>query len=290
MMEVRKAVIPVAGMGTRFLPVTKTIPKEMLPIVDKPAIQYVVEEAVQSGMGNIIFITGRNKAVIDDYFDRDLNLENQLKEKRKEDLLEIVRKIGDMIIVSSIRQKQPLGLGNAVSVAEAMVGEEPFGVFLSDDIITHPVSCMEQLLLAHRAVKSSVVAVRKVPWENVSRYGVVSVDPVQGKERLFRVNDLVEKPSQESAPSNLAVIGRYVLTPPIFDALRRTQPGVGGEIQLTDGLRHLLEDEPLYAYKFEGTHYDTGNKLDRLIATVEFALQRKDLQEKFREYLKSLKL
>ena len=290
MRDVRKAVIPVAGMGTRFLPATKTIPKEMLPIVDKPAIQYVVEEAVQSGIGNITFVTGRNKAGIEDYFDRDLNLENQLQEKRKGELLEIVRKIGDMITVSSIRQKQPLGLGNAVSVAEAMVGEETFGVFLGDDIITHPVPCMEQLLAAHRVVKFSVVAVRKVPWERVCRYGVVSVDPVEGKERLFRVNDLVEKPSQESAPSNLAVIGRFVLTPSIFDALRRTQRGVDGEIQLTDGLCHLLEDEPLYAYQFEGTHYDVGNKLDHLIATVEFALQREDLQEKFREYLKSLKL
>ncbi|MFQ5930322.1 MAG: UTP--glucose-1-phosphate uridylyltransferase GalU [Acidobacteriota bacterium] len=291
MERVRKAVIPAAGMGTRFLPATKAIPKEMLPIVDKPTIQYVVEEAVQSGFEDIIFVTGQGKNEIEDHFDYDYRLEHRLKEQGKEDLVRIVRNISEMITVSSIRQKKPLGLGHAVQVAEAFTGDEPFGVFLGDDIVVHKIPCMKQLLRVHESYHASVVAVQEVPWESVSRYGLVAVEPVDSKDhRLFRIRDLVEKPPREKAPSNLAIIGRYILTPGVFQALKKTTPGAGGEIQLTDGLRGLMEEEAVYACRFEGTRYDAGNKLEYLIATVEFALQREDLQGEFRDYLRSLKL
>lgn len=293
MRVVRKAVIPAAGKGTRFLPATKAIPKEMLPIVDKPTIQYVVEEAIQSNFEDIIFVTSQGKNAIEDHFDHDYRLEKLLQDQGKsEDLRKVVSDISGMIAVCSVRQKKPLGLGHAVLVTEPFVGDEPFGVFLGDDIIDHEVPCMRQLLDVYAAHQVSVVAVQEVPRHSVSRYGIVSVNALDKEEdnRLFRVEDMVEKPNPENAPSNLAIIGRYILTPRIFEALKTTDPGAGGEIQLTDGIRRLMEDEPVYAYRFKGSRYDAGDKLEYLIATVEFALRRNDVGQQFREYLKALKL
>ncbi len=292
MKSVRKAVIPAAGLGTRFLPATKAIPKEMLPIVDKPTIQYVVEEAVKSGFENIVFVTSQNKSAIEDHFDYDFQLEQSLQSQNKRELLSIVEHISNMISISSIRQKKPLGLGHAVMVTESFVGNEPFGVFLGDDIIDYEIPCMRQLLDVYEEHQASVIAVFEVPEDAVSSYGIVAVDPLDGDgdNRLFRVNDMVEKPSPSKAPSNLAIIGRYVLTPAIFEALKQTKPGKGGEIQLTDGICNLMEKEPVYAYRFKGERYDAGNKLEYLIATVDFALQRPDIGDAFRKYLKTLKL
>jgi UTP--glucose-1-phosphate uridylyltransferase len=290
MKQVRKAVIPAAGMGTRFLPATKAIPKEMLPIVDKPTIQYVVEEAVQSGFEDILFVTSSNKNAIEDHFDYNYELEKSLSEQNKTDLLEIVTKLSNMIAISSVRQKKPLGLGHAVLVTEPFVGDEPFGVFLGDDIIDGELPGMKQLLDVFCARQASVIAVLEVPRETVSSYGVVSIESVDGDDRLYQVKDLVEKPSADRAPSNLAIIGRYILTPTIFKALRNTKPGAGGEIQLTDGLRNLLKEEPIYAYRFKGARYDAGNKLEYLIATIDFALRRPDVGEGLRNYLKGLNL
>lgn len=291
-MKVRKAVIPAAGLGTRFLPATKAIPKEMLPIVDKPTIQYVVEEAVQSRFEDIIFVTSQGKNAIEDHFDYDYQLEKQLKDQGREDLCRIVSELSGMIAISSIRQKKPLGLGHAILVTEPFVGSEPFGVFLGDDIISHEIPCMKQLLGVFERYRQSVVAVQEVPRDSVSRYGIVSVQRVEGdgEGRLFRIEDMVEKPSPQQAPSNLAIIGRYILTPAIYEALRKTKPGRAGEIQLTDGIRHLMQEEPVYAYQFKGSRYDAGNKLEYLIATVEFALQRQDVGQQFREYLRNLKV
>ena len=293
MKHVRKAVIPAAGMGTRFLPATKAIPKEMLPIVDKPTIQYVVEEAVQSGFEDILFVTSQNKYAIEDHFDYNFELERSLEEQGKTELHKMVSEISQMITISSVRQKKPLGLGHAVLVTEPFVGDEPFGVFLGDDIIDHEVPCMKQLLDVYKdRGGASVIAVLEVPPDTVSHYGIVSIRPVSGspEDRVYEVQDLVEKPDAASAPSNLAIIGRYVLTPGIFNALRQTKPGAGGEIQLTDGLRNLLKSEPVYAYRFKGERYDAGNKLEYLIATVDFALRREDIGKAFRDYLKSLDL
>jgi len=293
MKHVRKAVIPAAGLGTRFLPATKAIPKEMLPIVDKPTIQYVVEEAVQSGFEDILFVTSQNKYAIEDHFDYNFELERILEEQGKTELHKMVSDISRMITISSVRQKKPLGLGHAVLVTEPFVGDEPFGVFLGDDIIDHEVPCMKQLLdVYEQHGGASVIAVLEVPPETVSHYGIVSIRPVNGsaEDRVYEVQDLVEKPALASAPSNLAIIGRYVLTPGIFKALKQTTPGAGGEIQLTDGLRNLLKSEPVYAYRFKGERYDAGNKLEYLIATVDFALRRKDIGKAFRDYLKSLDL
>lgn len=289
----RKAVIPAAGMGTRFLPATKAIPKEMLPIVDKPIIQYVVEEAVQSEFEDIIFVTSQGKYAVEDHFDYDYQLEKLLKDQEgREDAWKIVSDVSNLITISSIRQKKPLGLGHAVLVTEPFVGNEPFGVFLGDDIIAHEVPCMKQLRAVYETHQASVVAVQEVPHDSVSRYGIVSVETLDGdgEGRLYRVRDMVEKPSPEEAPSNLAIIGRYILTPQVFAALRRTRAGAGGEIQLTDGIRNLMQEEPVYAYRFKGSRYDAGNKLEYLIATVDFALRREDVGKAFREYLKSLKL
>lgn len=292
MRESHKAIIPAAGMGTRFLPATKAIPKEMLPIVDKPIIQYVVEEAVQAGLHDICFVTSQGKSAIQDHFDYDYQFATVLKEQGKHELLRVVRELWSMITISSIRQKKPLGLGHAVLVTEPFVGREPFGVFLGDDIISSRVPVMKQLQDIHRRLEgASVLAVLEVPRKTVPSYGIVSVEPVaDGQGRLFRVKDLVEKPSVDEAPSNLAIIGRYLLTPGIFTALRNTEPGKNDEIQLTDGLRQLLTEEPIYAYKFEGTRYDAGNKLEYLKAIVEFALKREDLSGAFRDYLKELEL
>ena len=291
--KVRKAVFPAAGLGTRFLPATKAQPKEMLPIVDKPIIQYGVEEALQSGIQNIIIVTGRGKSAIEDHFDVSFELEYLLESRQKTDLLNIVRGISDMINVSYIRQKEALGLGHAVLRAEELVGREPFATVLADDVIDAEVPCLRQLLDVYEFFCSPVIAVMEVPRENISSYGCIDAEPVahNGKrDRVYRVRDLVEKPKAADAPSNLAIIGRYVLLPEIFDSLQSINPGSGGEIQLTDALRHLLRTRPIYAYRFDGTRYDAGDKLGFLKATVEYALRRHDLGGQFREYLKGLKL
>ena len=287
--KVRKAVFPAAGLGTRFLPATKAQPKEMLPLVDKPLIQYGVEEAVRSGIRSILIITGRGKSAIEDHFDVSFELEQLLETRNKKDLLASVRSISDMIDVAYIRQKEALGLGHAVLRARDMVGNEPFAVVLSDDVIDAEVPCLRQLLDVYEHVGASVVALMEVPPEQISAYGVVEAVAVAHESapgRLFRIHDLIEKPRQEEAPSNLAIIGRYVLTPEIFASLEAIPAGSLGEIQLTDGLRHLLRSRPIYGYRFEGTRYDAGDKLGFLKATVEFALRRADLGGPFREYLK----
>jgi UTP--glucose-1-phosphate uridylyltransferase len=291
--KVRKVVFPAAGLGTRFLPATKAQPKEMLPIVDKPIIQYGVEEALHSGIQNIIIVTGRGKTAIEDHFDVSFELEYLLESRCKKDLLEIVRGISDMINVSYVRQKEALGLGHAVLRAMELVGHEPFAVVLADDVIESEVPALRQLIDIHDFFQAPVIAVMEVPPDSISSYGAIRAEPVPHngcQDRLFRVWDLVEKPKPSDAPSNLAIIGRYVLTPEIFDSLQAIDPGSGGEIQLTDALRHMLRNRPLYAYRFEGTRYDAGDKLGFLKATVEFALRRRDLGGPFREYLKGLNL
>jgi UTP--glucose-1-phosphate uridylyltransferase len=291
--KVRKAVFPAAGLGTRFLPATKAQPKEMLPLVDKPIIQYAVEEALASGVETIIIVTGRGKRAIEDHFDVAYELEKTLEERGQLDLLQIVRGVSDMIRVSYVRQKEALGLGHAILMARDLVGDEPFAVLLGDDIIDAPVPCLRQMLDVYESSPASIVAIQEVPREMISHYGVISGTPVQYKGRndqLFRVNDLVEKPAAEQAPSNLAIIGRYILEPEIFAALESTTPGAGGEIQLTDGLRALLRERPVYGWRFDGKRYDAGDKLGYLTATVEFALRNPELGDAFRQYLKSLKL
>jgi UTP--glucose-1-phosphate uridylyltransferase len=291
--KVRKAVFPAAGLGTRFLPATKAQPKEMLPIVDKPIIQYGVEEAVHSGIQNIIIVTGRGKTAIEDHFDVSFELEYLLEQRGKKELLSIVHGISDMINVSYVRQKEALGLGHAVLRASEMIGEEPFAVVLADDVIEAETPCLRQLLDIHSFFVAPVLAVMEVPRESISAYGCIDAEPVShngSHDRVYRIRDLVEKPKASDAPSNLAIIGRYVLTPEIFTSLLAINPGSGGELQLTDALKHLLRSRPIYAYRFEGTRYDAGDKLGFLQATVEFALRRKDLGTPFREYLKGLKL
>jgi len=291
--KVRKAVFPAAGLGTRFLPATKAQPKEMLPIVDKPIIQYGVEEALHSGIQNIIIVTGRGKTAIEDHFDVSFELEYLLESRCKKDLLAIVRGISDMINVSYVRQKESLGLGHAVLRAMELVGEEPFAVVLADDLIDAETPALRQLLDVYSFFGAPVLAVMEVPLENISAYGAIDAEPVAhngSSDRVFRIRNLVEKPKPSEAPSNLAIIGRYVLTPEIFTSLQTIDPGAGGELQLTDALRHLLHSRPVYAYRFEGTRYDAGDKLGFLKATVEYALHRLDLGGPFREYLKALKL
>ncbi|MEW8959512.1 UTP--glucose-1-phosphate uridylyltransferase [Moorella humiferrea] len=283
---IKKAVIPAAGWGTRFLPATKAQPKEMLPIVDKPAIQFIVEEAVAAGMEDILIITGKNKRAIEDHFDRSLELENLLREKAKEELLALVEGVSELADIHYIRQKEQLGLGHAVYCARKFIGEDPFAVLLGDDIIVNRPSCLEQMLEVYREVKAAVIAVQEVPREEVDRYGII--EPLDIKGRLIEVKDLVEKPRPEEAPSNLAVIGRYILIPEIFPLLAEVKPGAGGEIQLTDALRLLARERRVYAYRFEGKRYDIGDKLGFLQATVEFALARPDLAKPFREYLTAL--
>src|SRR5438477_3465258 len=291
--KVRKAVFPAAGLGTRFLPATKAQPKEMLPVVDKPIIQYGVEEALHSGIQNIIIVTGRGKTAIEDHFDVSFELEYLLESRNKKDLLAIVRSVSDMIDVSYIRQKEALGLGHAVLRASELVGWESFAVVLADDVIEAETPCLRQLLDVYSFFGAPVLAVMEVPRENISAYGCIDAEPVShngSHDRVFRIRDLVEKPKQSEAPSNLAIIGRYVLTPEIFESISSVEPGTGGEIQLTDAIKHLSHTRPIYAYRFEGTRYDAGDKLGFLKATVEFALRRHDLGGPFREYLKSLTL
>ncbi len=291
--KVRKAVFPAAGLGTRFLPATKAMPKEMLPLVDKPLIQYGVEEAIHSGIPNIIIVTGRGKSAIEDHFDVSFELEHTLETRNKRDLLKIVRDVSELIDVSYVRQKEALGLGHAVLRAKDIVGKEPFAVILSDDVIDSEIPCLRQLLDVYEFYGASVVALMEVPGDAISAYGVVDADPVShngSRDRLFRIRNMVEKPKPADAPSNLAIIGRYVLTPEIFEAIETVQPGSGGEIQLTDALKHLLRSRPIYGYKFEGRRYDAGDKLGFLTATVEYALKREDLGKDFRTYLQGLAL
>ena len=291
MTTIRKAVFPAAGLGTRFLPATKAQPKEMLVLVDKPVIQYGVEEAVQSGVSNIIIVTGRGKNAIEDHFDVALELESFLEARGKKEQLEEIRKITQLIKVSYVRQGEPLGLGHAVLVTKELVGDEPFAVILGDDVIDANPPALKQMIDVYEKVKGPVLAVERVPAEDVSSYGVVAYDESEqlGK-RVYRITDLVEKPRREDAPSNLAIIGRYLLTPDIFPALEATARDRTGEIQLTNGLRRLLRDRPLYAYEIDGVRHDTGNKLGFLKALVYFALHRPELAEPFRRYLETLEL
>ncbi|MGA9388900.1 MAG: UTP--glucose-1-phosphate uridylyltransferase GalU [Candidatus Sulfotelmatobacter sp.] len=292
-MKVCKAVFPAAGLGTRFLPATKAQPKEMLPLVDKPIIQYGVEEAMASGCNQILIITGRGKQAIEDHFDVSYELERMLEERGKTDLLQIVRSISDMIYVAYVRQKEALGLGHAVLMARELVGHEPFAVLLADDVIDAKVPCLKQMVEVFDEKQCSVLATQIIEGKMISSYGVLDVEPVKNSrfgDRLFEIKNMVEKPKPEEAPSNLAIIGRYILTPGIFDALANTPTGAGGELQLTDGMRLLLKKEKMYAYVYEGRRHDTGDKLGFLKATVEFALKREDLGDPFREYLKELKL
>ena len=286
MKKVRKAIIPAAGLGVRFLPATKAQPKEMLPIVDKPTIQYIVEEAIESGIDEILIITGRNKRAIEDHFDRSLELEVQLREKGKTALLELVQDIGQLADLYYIRQKEPLGLGHAIYCARQFIGNEPFAVLLGDDIVRSWVPCLKQLMDLYEEVQSSIIAVMEVPKEDVSKYGIL--DAVQERTGVYRINDLVEKPSAEKAPSRLAVMGRYIIDPRIFSILSETNPGAGGEIQLTDALRVLCREQPMYGLAFKGKRYDVGDKLGYLQATVEFALAQPNLAAGFREYLQSI--
>jgi UTP--glucose-1-phosphate uridylyltransferase len=290
-MKVRKAVFPAAGLGTRFLPATKAQPKEMLPLVDKPIIQYGVEEALAAGCDQIVIITGRGKQAIEDHFDVSYELEKMLEERKKTDLLKIVREISDMIHVSYVRQKEALGLGHAVLMAKELVGDEPFAVLLADDVIDAKVPALKQMMEAFNERQASVLAIQKVDGAAISAYGVIKANEVPGsKGKLFEIVDLVEKPKLQDAPSNLAVIGRYILTPAVFESLSDIQAGAGGELQLTDGLRKLLKREKIYGFVFDGRRHDTGDKLGFLKATVEFALKRQDLGGPLREYLKTLSL
>lgn len=284
-MKVRKAIIPAAGLGTRFLPATKAQPKEMLPIVDKPTIQYIIEEAVASGIEEILIITGRNKRAIEDHFDKSVELELELKSKHKDDLLKIVEDISNMAQIHYIRQKEPRGLGHAIHCAKTFVGDEPFAVMLGDDVVDNDVPCLKQMIDIFDEYKTTVLGVQAVPKGDVNKYGIVKGKFIE--DGVYKVKDLVEKPDVDKAPSNIAILGRYIITPKIFEILEHTQPGKGGEIQLTDALKELLSTEAMYAYTFKGKRYDVGDKLGFLQATVEFALKRDDLKDEFLEYLKN---
>lgn len=283
--RIRKAVIPAAGYGTRFLPVTKAIPKEMIPIVDKPVIQYIVEEAQQSGIEEILIITGHGKRAIEDHFDTNIDLELQLRQQGKDQLLHLVQDISS-INIHYIRQKHMRGLGDAIRCAESFIDNEPFAVLLGDDVVYNPEQpALKQMMDAFSRLGATMLGCQEVPQELVSRYGIVQGQPTDD-DRVVKLIDMVEKPAVDEAPSRLAALGRYILTPDIFEILRRVQPGKGGEIQLTDALRLMADREVVYAYTFSGRSYDTGNKLGFLKATVEYALRREDLGEAFREYLR----
>jgi UTP--glucose-1-phosphate uridylyltransferase len=287
-MRITKAVLPAAGLGTRFLPATKAQPKEMLPIVDKPTIQYVVEEAAASGIEHIIIVTGRGKNAIEDHFDRSLELQLALERKGRGELLREIQQISELTSFCYIRQKEPLGLGHAILVARALVGKEPFAVLLGDDIIDADPPCLRQMMAAFDRYQASIIAVQQVPRAETSSYGIIA--PKALEDSVYQVLDLVEKPAPEAAPSDLAIIGRYILTPEIFEALEQTEPDEEGEIQLTDGLKRLLQSQAIYGLAFSGSRYDAGNKLGFLKATVQFALKRPDLAPGLQAYLKSLDL
>jgi UTP--glucose-1-phosphate uridylyltransferase len=289
MAKIRRAVFPAAGLGTRFLPATKAQPKEMLPLVDKPIIQYVVEEAVNAGLENLVIITGRGKNAIEDHFDVSYELEKILEERGKSDQLNLVRAVSEMVHIAYIRQKEALGLGHAILMARDLMNDEPFAVLLGDDVIVAEVPCIRQMMDIYDQYQTSIVALMEVPKEETSRYGIVKAQALPEEDgRLFEVLDMVEKPPMEEAPSNLAIIGRYILTPSVFKALEETERGSGGEIQLTDGLRHMLGSQRILAYKFRGKRHDAGDKLGFLQATVEFALKNEELGPAFRSYLKAL--
>ena len=282
-MTVHKAIIPAAGLGTRFLPATKAQPKEMLPIVDKPTLQFIIEEAVESGIEEILIITGRNKKSIEDHFDKSVELELELEKKGKTELLEEVRRISDMVNIHYIRQKEPLGLGHAVYCAKSFISNEPFAVLLGDDIVYSDKPCLKQMIEVYDEYKTTILGVQKVPEEEVNKYGIVKGKQIA--DRIYEVKDLIEKPAVEDAPSNMAILGRYIINPGIFEILEHTKPGTGGEIQLTDALKELAQREAIYAYNFEGKRYDVGDKQGFLEATVEYALRREDLREDFLNYL-----
>lgn len=286
--KIRKAVFPAAGLGTRFLPATKASPKEMLPLVDKPLVQYVVEEAVASGIESIIIVTGRGKSAIEDHFDISFELENLLRERGKDILLEQARSVSDLARISYVRQKEALGLGHAILQARDFVENEPFAVMLADDIVDAETPALMQMLKVYEEYDAPVLGTMQVEGEAISRFGVIDAEEVSAG--VYQIKDMVEKPPFQEAPSDLAIIGRYILTPDIFDEIERTKRGAGGEIQITDAMRSLLRQRPFYAVRLEGQRHDAGDKLGFLIATVEFALKRPDLAPEFIEYLKSLKL
>ena len=282
--SVKKAIIPAAGLGTRFLPATKAQAKEMLPIVDKPTLQYIIEEAIESGIEEILIVTGRNKKSIEDHFDRSVELELELEQKGKTAMLEMVQDISNMVNIHYIRQKEPKGLGHAIHCAKSFIGNEPFAVLLGDDIVDASTPCLKQMIDAYDEYKTTVLGVQEVAKENVDKYGILDVKHIE--DRVYKVKDMVEKPSIEEAPSNIAILGRYIITPEIFNILENQAPGKGGEIQLTDALQTLATKEAIYAYNFEGRRYDVGDKLGFLEATVDFALKRPELRDEFIEFLK----
>ena len=283
--RVRKAIIPAAGLGTRFLPATKAQAKEMLPIVDKPTLQYIIEEAIASGIEEILIVTGRNKKSIEDHFDRSVELELELEQKNKKEMLEMVQNISNMVNIHYIRQKEPKGLGHAIHCAKSFIGNEPFAVLLGDDIVDADTPCLKQMINAYDEYKTSILGVQEVARENVDKYGILDVKHIE--DRVYKVKDMVEKPAVEEAPSNIAILGRYIITPEIFNILENQEPGKGGEIQLTDALQTLATKEAIYAYNFEGKRYDVGDKLGFLEATVDFALKRPELKDDFVAFLKS---
>ena len=285
-MKVRKAVIPAAGLGTRFLPATKAQPKEMLPIVDKPTIQYIIEEAAAAGVEDIIVVTGRSKRSIEDHFDRSIELELELEKSGKEDLLQIVRHIPEIANVHFIRQKQPLGLGHAVLTASHFIGDEPFAVLLGDDVVVSRKPVLQQMVEVFNEYKTSILGVQEVSEDVVGKYGIVACRPVD--DGIFKVRDLVEKPNREEAPSRIAILGRYILTPSIFSYLETQEKGAGGEIQLTDALKRLARDEAMYAYIFKGHRYDVGTKIGFLQANIEFGLRNPELTDDLKAYLNAL--
>ena len=286
MSRVKKAIIPAAGLGTRFLPATKAQPKEMLPIVDKPTLQYIVEEAIDSGIEEILVITGRNKKSIEDHFDKSVELELELEKSGKQEMLDMVRHISDMVNIQYIRQKEPRGLGHAVLCAKSFIGNEPFAVILGDDIVDSEKPCLKQLIDIYNEYNTTILGVQQVKREDVNKYGIVNGKQID--EKLHLIKDLVEKPDIENAPSNIAILGRYILKPEIFDVLENQKPGKNNVIQLTDALKTLSETQAMYAYEFDGKRYDVGEKFGFLQATVEFALKNKELEEQFLNYLKNL--
>lgn len=285
-MKVRKAIIPAAGLGTRFLPATKAQPKEMLPIVDKPTIQYIIEEAVEAGIQDIIIVTGRNKRSIEDHFDRSIELELELEKNQKTEILEMVKGISEMANIHYIRQKEPRGLGHAILAAQHFIGDEPFAVLLGDDVVISKQPCLGQMLDVFREYQTSILGVQTVPHEVVDKYGIIAGKQVD--DRVYKVQDMVEKPAQDEAPSNIAVLGRYIITSEIFKFLETQDAGKGGEIQLTDALKRLAKEQAMYAYDFKGHRYDVGTKTGFIQANIEFALRNEELRQEMTEYLNRL--
>ena len=285
MKKIKKAIIPAAGLGTRFLPATKAQPKEMLPIVDKPTLQYIIEEAVASGIEEILIITGRNKKSIEDHFDRSIELELELEKKGKDEMLKMVKGISNMVNIHYIRQKEPKGLGHAINCAKSFIGDEPFAVLLGDDIVDAEVPCLKQMIDCYNEYRTTILGVQKVNMEDVNKYGIVDANFIG--DSVYKIKDMVEKPNVNEAPSNIAIIGRYILTPDIFNILEKQKPGKGDEIQLTDALQQLVTTQVMYAYQFKGKRYDVGDKLGFLEATIDFALKRNDLKEEFLKILRN---